>query len=473
MKPEITSALPILLVDDELDFLKSASITLRVAGYEVTTCHGGEGVLGLLSQRRYALVILDILMPGVSGEQLLPEISKAHPESPVIMLTALNNVETAVDCMRAGAFDYVVKPVEKNRLLASVRKAMEFVELRNENKRLKGYLLSDGLARPALFERFITRNRKMLGIFQYVEAIAQTPMPVLITGETGVGKELVAQIIHDASGQEGEFVSVNIAGLDDAMVSDTLFGHEKGAFTGAATHRDGLVAKAAGGTLFLDEIGDMAVESQVKLLRLLEDKTYYQVGSDSLRTSTARVVVATNRTLSEMCESGAFRSDLYFRLQGHQIDVPSLRQRPEDIPVLVDHFVELASMEFGKDVPVVPADVYKVLGTYRFPGNVRELRNMTSDAVCMNKTGVLESSFFRSRFSDKAVAEKETYVATVPLVFSKAGIEQSKELPQLKDAEQLLIEEALRRSDGNQTTAARLLGLTRSALNKRLIRGKK
>ena len=323
MRSETTSSLPVLLVDDEADFLKSASLTLRLGGCDVVTCQHSNDVLALMEQQRFGVVLLDILMPGGKGTQLLPEIIKSFPESPVIMLTALNSVETAVECMRSGAFDYLVKPVEKERLVTSVRRAIDFVEIRNENSRLKGYLLDDQLKRPELFERFITRNKNIAAIFQYIEAIAQTPMPVLITGETGVGKELIARIVHDASGREGEFVSVNVAGLDDAMVSDTLFGHQKGAFTGADSKRDGLIAKAAGGTLFLDEIGDLARESQVKLLHLLEDRTYYSVGSDSLHNSTARIIVATNRDIQALRREGNFRNDLYFRLQSHQIDVPA------------------------------------------------------------------------------------------------------------------------------------------------------
>lgn len=464
-------SLPILLVDDETDFLKGASITLRVAGFEVVTCSDSTEVLSKMSQQRFALVILDILMPKNSGISLLPEIVKRYPESPVLMLTALNNVETAVECMQKGAFDYLVKPVEKSRLLTSVRRAMEFVDMRNENTLLKGHLLHDGLERPELFERYVTRSGKMVAVFQYIEAISQTPMPVLITGETGVGKELIARIIHEASGRSGEFVSVNIAGLDDAMISDTLFGHEKGAFTGANAHRDGLVAKASGGTLFLDEIGDMSIESQVKLLRLVEEKTYYQVGSDSLKTSSARVIVATNRDLSSVCDAGAFRSDLYFRLQSHQIDIPPLRQRPEDVTVLVDHFAELAAAESGKKVPTVPADVYDLLDDYQFPGNVRELRNMIFDAVCMDKSGSLQRSFFLTRFANTGYKEKDQEASVASLMLARDTISRNQDLPSLKEAEQMLIEEALRRSKGNQTNAARLLGLTRSALNKRLTRG--
>ena len=473
MNPESIPSLPILLVDDEVDFLKSASITLRVAGFNVVTCPQSEEALSLMAQQRFAVVVLDILMPGLPGNVLLPEIVKAFPESPVIMLTAINSVETAVECMRAGAFDYLVKPVEKSRLITSVRRAAEYVDMRDENKLLTGYLLHDRLERPALFERFVTRSPRMHGIFQYIEAIAQTPMPVLITGETGVGKELVARALHDASGRIGEFVSINIAGLSDALVSDTLFGHERGAFTGADARREGLVARAAKGTLFLDEIGDLAMESQIKLLRLLEDKTYYPVGSDAPRTSNARVIVATNRELETMRQNQTFRNDLYFRLQGHQIAIPPLRDRREDIRLLIDTFCEQAAHELTKPAPTVPDELYAFLSRYGFPGNIRELKNMVFDAVSTEKNGTMSIAYFRDRLGiPYETSPASSYDADSAEQFTTDKLSRLQRLPTLKDSEQMLVEEALRRSNGNQTLAAQLLGLTRSALNKRLIRAR-
>jgi|WetSurMetagenome_2_1015567.scaffolds.fasta_scaffold00871_1 DNA-binding NtrC family response regulator len=468
MNHEPTSSPPVLLVDDEPEFLKSASVTLRLGGFKVATCQSGGQALELLDRQKVGAILLDIMMPGGQGTQLLPDIVKAHPECPVIMLTAVNNVETAVSCMRSGAFDYLVKPVERERLITSVRRAMEYVEVRNENARLKGYLLDDRLRRPELFERFVTRDGKMAAIFQYVEAIAQTAMPVLITGETGVGKELFARIVHDASGRAGEFVTVNIAGLDDAMMSDTLFGHEKGAFTGAAAQRGGLVAKAAEGTLFLDEIGDISRESQVKLLRLLEDRTYYAGGSDSLRTSTARVIVATNQDLERLREEGAFRNDLYFRLQGHQISIPPLRERPGDIPLLADFFMEQAAAELGRAVSSLSEEAYSLLSGYSFPGNVRELKNLVFDAASMEKGTTIGASFFEGRLA-KPFPAARAGAAETPRV-SPADLSRMQVLPTLKDAETMLVAEALRRASNNQTIAAQLLGMTRSALNKRLIR---
>jgi DNA-binding NtrC family response regulator len=307
----------------------------------------------------------------------------------------------------------------------------------------------------------------MFSIFRYIEAIGQTLLPVLIKGETGTGKELIAQAIHLASGRTGEFVCVNAAGMTDILFSDALFGHEKGAFTGADSKRAGLVAKAAGGTLFLDEIGDVAPESQIKLLRLLEERTYYPTGSDTPRTSDARIIAATNRDIDLMRKEGKFRDDLYYRLEAHIVEIPPLRQRRNDIPLLIDHFIEKTSQDLGKQIALVDREFYSVCSRYSFPGNVRELRNVIYDMI----------STAQSQLSSHDLPAKITQYATAPgqmysLEFNQESLKLWQFLPAIKDAEQLLIDEALRRSNGNQTIAAQLLGMTRSALNKRLIRSK-
>jgi len=463
-------SLPVFLVDDEVDFLQSASVTLRMSGFDVITCSESNEVMSKLSQQNIGVIMLDILMPGTKGTDLLPEIIKAFPHIPIIMLTALNSVETAVDCMRMGAFDYLLKPVEKSRLVTSVRRAMDLVDIRNENTRLKDSLFAGRLNTPELFQDFITNDPKMTTIFQYIEAIAPTSMPVLITGETGVGKEMIARIIHNASGRSGEFVTINIAGLDETMVSDTLFGHEKGAFTGADIRRDGLVAKAAGGTLFLDEIGDLAREMQVKLLRLLEDRTYYPVGSDCLRQSNARIVVATNRDILEMRRDGSFRNDLYFRLQSHQVDIPPLRKRPKDIPCLAEHFCTKASTELKKDKPCFSNELFALLCSYDFPGNVRELKNMIFDAVSMEKTKTLSASYISAHLAKNGHMQTSAANVDFSAFCTTQELAGQIKLPFLKDAESMLIDEALKRANGNQTIAAQLLGMTRSALNKRIVR---
>lgn len=458
---------PILLVDDEEQFLQSGSFSLRSSGINnIMKCQDSREVMNLLSENSFSLIVLDILMPNLTGRELLPEIAGKYPELPVIMLTALNEVATAVECMKNGAFDYLVKPVDKNRLVTTVKRAIEYGEMKDENSRLKEHLLSDELDKPEVFEDIVTRNRAMHSIFQYIEAIAQTTLPVLVTADTGAGKEMIAKAIHKASGRKGEFVPVNIAGLDDNLFSDTLFGHEKGAFTGADSKRVGLIGKAAGGTIFLDEIGDLAVESQVKLLRLLEDRTYHPIGSDSSLPTDARVVVATNANLGNLQAEGKFRSDLFYRLQNHHIHIPPLCERKDDIQLLVDFFLEESAAELNKPSITPPPEIYTLLENYHFPGNVRELRGMVYDAVSRHKGGVLSMGTFRERTSKDSVPQAAAGEGNIP----RTSLYFPEQLPTIKEIEQALVDEALKRAKDNQTIAAQMLGLTRSALNKRLRR---
>jgi DNA-binding NtrC family response regulator len=459
---------PVLLIDDETQYLQSAAVALRVAGLEVATLADPRQACQLLSERQFGVILLDILMPGLRGDALLAQIQRIAPHTPVVMVTAVNDLETAVGCMRRGAFDYLVKPVEKDRLVTTVRRALEIVELRSENQRLKEGLLHSQLKQPEIFEGIVTRDPQMLAIFKYIEATARTPMPVLIRGETGTGKELIALAVHRASGRGGEFVCVNAAGMTDTLFNDALFGHEKGAFTGADSRRAGLVAKAAGGTLFLDEIGDLSAESQVRLLRLLEERTYYPAGSDTPRSSDARIIAATNRPIETLRSEGRFRDDLYYRLEAHIIDIPPLRQRSGDIPLLIDHFTELAAQQIEREPPEITEEVYAFLCRYPFAGNIRELRNILADAVSIAGDGCLTMATLPPRLTQSPQAA--TLAATPE--FGPQTVGQWQTLPALKEAENLLIDEALRRSNGNQTVAAQLLGLTRSALNKRLIRAK-
>ena len=343
VNPTTFPALPVLLVDDEAQFLFSASLSLNSEGIDnVIQCQDSREVMSILSEEDFSVVVLDMLMPHLSGWDLLPTIVRDFPDIPVIIITAVNEVKTAVDCMKEGTFDYLVKPVDKVRLVTTVQRAIEVRELRDENTRLKDYLLSDKLEQPDVFSEIITQNPVMRSIFQYIEAIAANPLPVLITGETGVGKELVAKALHRLSGRTGDLVTVNVAGLDDHLFADTLFGHKKGAFTGADTARDGLVEQASGGTLFLDEIGDLSVESQVKLLRLLQEGKYYPLGEDVPKLTDARIIVATNRDIDSLMKAETFRRDLYYRLQTHHIHVPPLRDRRDDLPLLVEHFLDKA-----------------------------------------------------------------------------------------------------------------------------------
>lgn len=469
-------SLPILLVDDEEHFLLSASFTLNSAGINnVVQCPDSRDVIPILSNRDFALVLLDMMMPHISGEELLPMIARDFPELPVLVITAINEVERAVESMKSGACDYLVKPVTDQRLVTTVKRALEISVLRSENALLRQYLLSDKLDHPEAFSEIVAQNRAMQSIFQYIEAIAGTALPVLITGETGTGKELVAKVIHRLSRRQGAFTPVNVAGVDDMLFSDTLFGHEKGAFTGADRPRKGIIEETSNGTLFLDEIGDLSTESQVKLLRLLQDGLYYPLGTDTPKLTDARIVVATNREVSPMLEAGHFRKDLYYRLQTHHIHLPPLRDRRDDIPLLIEHFLEKAAKTLGKKKPTPPDALFTLLDNYSFPGNIRELENMIFDSVSRHRRGVLSTVSFREKMGHEpgieAIASSNTLKESqLPSDSENERIVFTDQLPTLKEAEQILIAEALNRSKGNQTIAAQLLGLSRRALNNRLKR---
>ena len=283
----------VLLVDDEERILTTSRLCLQSSGIDdVQTLSDSSKVMQCLEGGQVAVIVLDLHMPQPSGVELLPRIIHDHPQIPVIIVTADDEIETVVDCVKMGACDYLVKPVDSRRLVTCVGKALEMRSLSTELSDLTQRLLTDRLDHPDAFNAIVTGNKKMRAIFQYVEIVAVTRQPVMITGETGAGKELVARAIHDLSGCSGEYVALNAAGLDDNMFSDTLFGHKKGAFTGADLARDGLISRAAGGTLFLDEIGDLNEMSQVKLLRLLQEQEYYPVGSDFAKKSNARIVLA-------------------------------------------------------------------------------------------------------------------------------------------------------------------------------------
>ena len=467
MNPGTCPELPILLVDDEAQALTSFEMTLRSAGMNhFIACADSREVLPVLARQEIEVMLLDLWMPHLSGEELLQKIAADYPTVPVIIVTGADDVETAVRCMRQGACDYIVKPVEQSRLVSSVGRAVELRELHRENQRLTARVFSDRLNRPEAFEEIVTVSPAMHAIFRYAEAVAVSPRPVLITGETGVGKELVAHAVHTLSNRRGAFVPVNVAGLDDHVFADTLFGHKKGAFTGALEGRAGLLEQAADGTIFLDEIGDLSPVSQVKLLRLLQDGEYLPLGSDVARRSTARVVVATNQDLEAARNSGRFRKDLYFRLCSHRIHIPALRERREDLPVLLEHFLEKAADSLKKKKPTPPEELAKLLAVYDFPGNVRELESMIYNTVSLHSAGKLSMDAFKEEIFKR---QPELAAAAAPKEGELGGRTLFPErLPTLRQVELLLVDEALRRAAGNQAIAAAMLGITRQALNKRL-----
>ena len=474
MSSKIFPAGPILLVDDEEHFLLSAELTLSSNGItNIETCKDSRQVMQILSKQYYSLVALDINMQHISGIELLRQIVSSYPEIPVIMITAMNDVDSAVLCMKEGAFDYVVKPISNTKLVTTIKRGLELAEIRNENEMLKQSLLRENVEHPEAFQEIVTRSVPLRSIFRYIEAIAKTNLPVLITGETGTGKELFAEAVHKASGRKGELVTVNVAGVDDDFFSDTLFGHKKGAFTGAESERKGLIEKADNGTLFLDEIGDLSIASQVKLLRLLQDGSYYPLGSDIAKLSDARIIVATHRDIKTMQAGDTFRQDIYYRLKSHHIAIPPLRERKSDVPYLIDHFISKAATTLSKIRPTAPKELYTLLANYPFPGNVRELEGIIFEAVSVHISGILSLESIRKNI---AVHNKERNSKDAVSLLDH----QSNELlsfpgrfPTLEEAEDSLIEEALKRAEGNQTIAAELLGISRRALNNRLRRTEK
>jgi transcriptional regulator with PAS, ATPase and Fis domain len=319
--------------------------------------------------------------------------------------------------------------------------------------------------RPAGFENIVTADPEMLAIFQYIISVAKTSEPVLITGETGVGKELIAKAIHEQSGLKGRLVPVNTAGLDDTMFSDTLFGHRKGAYTGADKTRPGLIERAEGGTLFLDEVGDLTPSSQVKLLRLLQEGEYMPLGQDEIKHANVRIITVTNQDLWHIQKTGRFRKDLNFRLRTHHINVPPLRDRLDDLPLLVDFFLDKAANALNKKKPTAPKELIPLLHTYSFPGNIRELQAMIFDAVSRHTDRVLSLGSLKRHIFE---GHKDMGPAEQIEQHESAYLRFPKELPTIKEATRLLVAEAMKRGGGNQSLAAKMLGITQQALSKRL-----
>ncbi len=453
MKPQN----PILIVDDSKKVLGMTTELLEKAGLtNMLTCHDSREVQAIISGRQISVLVLDLMMPYISGEYLLRKISRSHPDIPVVVLTGSEDIQTAIRCMKAGAFDYVIKRLDMNRLARSVNHALKFRELKQENTDLKEKMLSKDLQHPEAFSEIITQDSAMLSICLYVESIASTCQPVLITGETGTGKDLFANAVHKLSGRNGKMMTVNVAGFDNNMFSDTLFGHTKGAFTGAEQARIGLVEQAGRGTLFFDEIGDLSMPSQVKLLRFIQDGEYIPLGGSKNRKIDVRIIAATNRDFDGL------RDDLVFRLNTHEFNIPPLRERRGDIPILLKHFVKKASRKLNKDIPKIPSKLPSLLSTYFFPGNVRELESMVFDAVSREKTGILPTDLVKP-------SGKMQYLKTdTTELFSHL-----KELPTIKEITNRLVDEAMKRALSNQSVAARILGIKQPALSARLKKRKK
>lgn len=458
---------PILLVEDEQYVRESLTAYLEDIGYRVFEAENGKAGLEMFRSCRPDIVMTDLRMPIMDGFALVEAIAEESKSTPIVVVSGVGAVDEAVRAMRLGAWDYLSKPIVNfDELQITLESCLERSRTRQELERLRRHLSDGTLGNESVFSNIITASPRMRSIFLYLESVAPSRQPVLISGETGTGKELIARAVHTLSGLKGQFIAINLAGLDDTMFSDTLFGHQRGAYTGAERVREGMIRQAAGGTLFLDEIGDLAPSSQVKLLRLLQEGEYMPLGSDKVQKSNVRIVAATHADLKHKMENGSFRPDLYYRLCGHRVELPPLRERSEDLPLLTTHFVVKASGLLGKNTPVVPPELNNYLSAYRFPGNIRELEALIHDAVARSSSRILSiesivtaiGSDLRGLSTGVAVADQ---CPVCPF---------SEKFPTLKVAEDLLITEALRIADNNQRLAAAYLGITRQALNKRLSR---
>ena len=476
----------ILIVDDERQHITILNQMLKgVYGIKVAL-NGRQAVERALSEPKPDLILLDVQMPDLDGFQVLAllQADVRTRSIPVIFLTVMNAEEDETRGLELGAVDYITKPfapaVVNARIKTHISMQRSFRETMEAQRQAQSLekkvgainrgLASEALKKPEAFSTIVTNSPDMRAIFHYMEAVADSGEPVLITGETGVGKELIARGLHQLGARSGKLVSVNLAGLDDTMFSDTLFGHRKGAFTGAFQDRKGFISQAEGGTLFLDEIGDLELASQVKLLRLLQEKCFNQLGSDAPTQMNVSIVVATNRDLSAMMHDDRFRQDLFFRLSAHHIQVPPLRSRREDIPLLIAHFLEEAAQAMGRPPLDPPQELFQLLDLYAFPGNIRELRAMIFDAVAQHRSGsVLSKQGIQKTIEERRHAAN----ASTPLRMDHPGNPISRiegRLPTLKDAEDFLVAEAMRQAGNNQGIAASLLGISRPTLNRRLNR---
>ncbi|MBF0399774.1 MAG: sigma-54-dependent Fis family transcriptional regulator [Magnetococcales bacterium] len=458
----------ILLVDDEEMTLNTSRLWLLKAGFSsVYTLSDNRQLLPRLAENPAVnVLVLDLVMPHNSGLELLPEVVRLHPEVPVIVMTGSQDVAGAVECMKQGAVDYLLKPVDPDRFVTSIRNTLQMQSLRCELLAIRDRLQTGTLENQSAFSAILTRNAHMQQLFRYIEAVSASPEPLLITGETGVGKELFARAAHDASRRSGAFIAENLAGLDDQVFTDTLFGHRRGAFTGADKERKGLVAEAENGTLFLDEIGEIGPQAQIKLLRLLQEKSYLPLGADQVVRTDTRIIAATNLHLPDLVAEGRFRKDLYYRFSFHHAHVPPLRERREDLPLLVAHFLDEAATAMNKPVPTPPRALFDHLAVHPFSGNIRELKAMIYDAVARHQGHVMSLASFRHLQPEFGETVTPTLADNPLLTLSPNAF------PTLREAETILIREALQRAGGRKSVAAALLGLTRQALYSRLNSGK-
>ena len=437
----------ILLVDDDSSVRRVMQMQLSEAGYQVQLAATGGEALRILADSAPKLVITDLRMPDLDGIELLRRISEDEIHTTVIMITAFGSIETAVQAMRLGAYDYVTKPIDYDALLAAVHRAMERQNLIDEVRNLRS-----ALDRRYGFENIIGHSKTLLRVLEQAARVAQHDSTVLIQGETGTGKELLARAIHYNSRRRSQpFVTINCGAIPKDLIEAELFGYARGAFTGAHANKPGKVESADGGTLFLDEIGELPLESQVKLLRLIQQGEIERVGSTTPRTINVRIVAATHRNLSAMAEDGAFREDLFYRLAVVPLFLPPLRERKEDIPELAEHLFHLAKERHGmQNVRVAPSVIAR-MSTYRWPGNVRELENAVERMLVLSNGEQIGESDLPAEL--RAVSQPQQN-SSLLLELPEDGIS-------LEGIERELLLRALEKAGGNQTKAARYLDISR------------
>jgi len=451
----------ILIIDDEKTIRWSLAEALAAGGYDTVDADGASAGIARFREASPDLVVLDMKLPDGSGLDVLKTLRAEDPAVPVIMMTAYAELETAVEAMKMGAYDFVAKPYSIEKLRVTIANALENERLRNEIAYLRG-----GSTGNAFFKNFLGQSPAMLEIFDKIRKIGQSKATtILITGESGVGKELVARAIHACSHDDARpFMEINCASVPETLLESELFGYEKGAFTDAKTRKKGLAELAEGGTLFLDEIGEMGITLQSRLLRVLENKTFRRVGGVKDLTVNTRIVSATNRDLSEAIKEKMFREDLYYRLKVIPLHIPPLRERREDIPLLVTHLVERFNRELGKQVAVPGQAVMDLLAGYSWPGNVRELRNVIERAMLLDAQEELLVAHLPTEIRGGVPVE----VSPVRAISSSAVVADSFFPMTLRDVERIQIERTLEQTQGNKSRAAAILGISRQTLREKL-----
>jgi len=445
----------LLIVEDEPRMQRLLELNLADEGFTIHTAPSAEAALDRLRQEKVDLVLTDLRLPGMSGLDFLQAVKRASASLPVVVMTAYGSVETAVDAMKAGASDYVLKPFSMDEIKLIIHKELDVHRLREENRSLR-----EALGHRYEFKNIIARSPKMQEVLATVERIAPTNSTVLLGGESGVGKDLIARAIHQHSRRaSGPFVKINSTAIPENLLESELFGYEKGAFTGAVSSKPGKFELADKGTIFLDEIGDVPPATQVKLLRVLQEREFERLGGTKTLKVDVRLVAATNRDLRAALEDGTFREDLYYRLNVVPIDIPPLREHKEDIPYLADYFVAHFAREAAKPVTGITPAAMKLLTDFHWPGNVRELENIIERAVALSTRPVIDVGDIQLDSARRKPVAAEGGGSAAPFLPEGTTLEQY---------EDELIQEALRRSNGNKSQAARLLGLSRNALRYRL-----